>query len=216
MFGKRRAAIKRAASEREPVDPGRFGDPVAKATEWGPAQAGGMNFCTRKLVAVDETRLEFRASGRAQLLSAGFLLVGLSAVVDFARRAAPGALGPQELIGILFGCVCMVGGGVSGYRGRVPIVFNRRKGYFWKGWRSPDEVFDKGRIRHFAPLDDIHAIQLLAEYCPGKRPYFSYELNVVLKDGRRIHVVDHGDETRLREDAELLAAFLDKPIWDAI
>ena len=67
-----------------------------------------------------------------------------------------------------------------------------------------------------APLSSIHALQLLSEFVSGsKSSYHSYELNLVLNDGSRINVVDHGNLDRLRSDANTLSRFLDKPIWDA-
>ncbi len=49
----------------------------------------------------------------------------------------------------------------------------------------------------------------------NKSSYYSYELNLVLDDGSRINVVDHGNLDRLRGDAQTLSRFLDKPVWDA-
>ncbi len=67
-----------------------------------------------------------------------------------------------------------------------------------------------------APLSSIHALQLLSEFVSGsKNSYHSYELNLVLNDGSRINVVDHGNLERLRADASTLSQFLDKPVWDA-
>ena len=67
-----------------------------------------------------------------------------------------------------------------------------------------------------APLSSIHALQLLSEFVSGsKSSYYSYELNLVLNDGSRINVVDHGNLERLRSDASALSRFLDKPVWDA-
>ena len=43
----------------------------------------------------------------------------------------------------------------------------------------------------------------------------SYELNVVLQDGSRRNVVDHGNLDALRADARELAMFLVVPLWDA-
>jgi hypothetical protein len=57
----------------------------------------------------------------------------------------------------------------------------------------------------------------LTEYVSGnKSSYYSYELNLVLDDGSRINVVDHGNLERLRSDAQTLSQFLGKPVWDAI
>ncbi|RWX50781.1 hypothetical protein VU01_12641, partial [Candidatus Electrothrix marina] len=49
----------------------------------------------------------------------------------------------------------------------------------------------------------------------NKSSYCSYEINLVLQDGSRINVVDHGKKNRIREDAHALAEFLGKPLWDA-
>lgn len=66
-------------------------------------------------------------------------------------------------------------------------------------------------------LDDICAIQLISEYCSGDdSSYYSYELNLVLKDASRINVIDHGNKTRILEDTQILADFLDVPVWNAI
>ncbi|MGD9320846.1 MAG: hypothetical protein PVH99_12810, partial [Desulfobacteraceae bacterium] len=50
----------------------------------------------------------------------------------------------------------------------------------------------------------------------SKRSYYSYELNLVLRDSKRTNVMDHGDYEKLREDAQTLSQFLEKPVWDAI
>ncbi len=92
-----------------------------------------------------------------------------------------------------------------------PATFND-----WKGRQPPDQVFDPSTLKHCTPLSRIHALQLIAERCHGKnQSYYSYELNLVLDDGQRINVVDHGNCNALREDARALAAFLGKPVWDA-
>ena len=41
-------------------------------------------------------------------------------------------------------------------------------------------------------------------------------MNLVLKDGKRLNVIDYGDEEQLRIDASQLAEMLDKPIWENI
>jgi hypothetical protein len=42
-----------------------------------------------------------------------------------------------------------------------------------------------------------------------------YEINLILKDSSRVHVVQHRSKKRIRQDAAVLAEFLDKPLWDA-
>ena len=87
---------------------------------------------------------------------------------------------------------------------------------FWKGRKAPNEVLDIHALKNACKLEDIYALQLIAEYVRGnKSSYYSYEMNLVLKDGNRLNVVDHGNQTKLREDAQALATFLKVPVWDA-
>ena len=124
----------------------------------------------------------------------------------------------NAILPLSIGFVFSIAGGCMLYFGTAPIVFDKREGRFWKGRRAPDEVFDRTVIKHLAALEEIHALQLISEQCSNSDgpSYRSYELNLVLKNGRRINVVDHGDQNKLREDAETLSAFLEVPTWDAI
>lgn len=53
-------------------------------------------------------------------------------------------------------------------------------------------------------------------YVVAKKPYYTQELNLVLKNGKRLTVLSHADKVRIREDAKELAEFLDIAVWDAI
>ena len=71
--------------------------------------------------------------------------------------------------------------------------------------------------RESSSLHEIHAIQLIREYCVGsKNSYHSYEMNLVLKTGWRFNVTDHGSLGAIREDGKRLAEYLSIPVWDLI
>lgn len=220
MFEKLLEKMKSMAGARASFDPSSFDDPVAMQTAWTPAKSGGANFQTHKLVVVNSDRLEFRASIGAKLFYLVFLIVGLGVLAGFySSRLSSGGLSfnMNTIMPLLFGLIFAGVGGSMLYFGTAPIVFDKRKGYFWKGRTAPDEVLNRSSLKHFAELDHIHALQLVSEYCRGnKSSYHSYELNIVLEDGKRINVVDHGNRNKLRDDAGALSAFLKKPVWDAI
>jgi len=46
-------------------------------------------------------------------------------------------------------------------------------------------------------------------------PYYSHELNLVLKDCSRINATDYAMEDIIRHDARLLNRYIDAPAWDA-
>jgi len=216
MFEKLRTLV----DDPDPFDPSRFGDPVAQQTNWMPAKRGGANFRTRRLVHVTSNRIEFRASMGAILFFGLFLLGGLGFAVGFSLyHFSEGTFlfRADTVLPSLFGIVFAAVGGYLIYLGTAPIVFDKTKGFFWKGRMTPGEMLDSNALKHFAGLEEIHALQLISEHCRGqKSSYYSYELNLVLKDGKRINVVDHGNLKKLREDAETLSQFLDRPLWDAI
>ncbi len=179
----------------------------------------GRNFKTHNLVNVDYSRIEFRSSVGAKLFYLVFLLVGLGVMIGISvSKISDGTFGlnAETLLMLAFGLVfASVGGGLL-YYGSAPVVFDKKACYFWKGRKSPREVFNKSSIKHLAKLEDVHAIQLISEYVRGnKSSYHSYELNLVLKDASRINVIDHGNKKSIRENAETLS-FLNKPVWDAI
>jgi hypothetical protein len=220
VFGKLLAKIRRMVGERRSFDPRVLDDPVALQTDWFPAKGGGTNFRTHKLVRANPNRMAFRVVIGAMAFYSVFLAMGVGILVGFFSTTIPSGkagLNAETVLSVVFGLVFACAGGAMWYFGTVPIVFDKQKGYFWKGRTAPDEVFDKSQLKHFATFEDIHALQLVSEYCRGdKSSYYSYELNLVLADGKRINVVDHGNREKLREDADALAEFLDRPVWDAI
>jgi hypothetical protein len=219
MLKKLAMKLKMMAEGQASFDPSTLDDPVAMQTEWTPARGGGASFKTHKLVTAGTNRLEFRAAAGARVFYSIFLLIGVGVVVGFTFALVAGKIpkiDPGLIIPFLVGTVFAGVGGALLYFGTAPIVFDTQKGYFWKGRKAPDEVFNKSSIKHLAKLEEIHALQLISEYCRSdKSSYYSYELNLVLQDATRINVVDHGNKAKLREDAATLSAFLDTPIWDA-
>ncbi len=212
--------LRNLSDNRTTFDPSQFDDPIAMQTGWTPAKGGGANFRTHKLVEANSNRLEFRSSIGAKLFYFIFFIVGMGLLIGFsAYRVSSGEFSADvdTLIPLLLGLVFAVVGGCMLYFGTAPIVFDKQKGSFWKGRKAPNEVLDRKVLKDFAELDEIHALQLISEYCRGdKSSYYSYELNLVCKDGKRINVVDHGNQNKLRDDAQTLSAFLERPVWDAI
>jgi hypothetical protein len=195
-------------------DPSLLGDPVAMKTGWDPASSGSTNIATHKLVEVSPQRLEFRATIKAYLASAAFLMIGMGFLGHAAKNTS--SLVP----GVIFFGI----GALMIYFGSIPFVFDQREGYLWKGRKKPEsDAVEKHSARKIAQLDDVHAIQFLYERVKSQTPskgsrwrYMdTYEMNIVIGDGSRVSVVRHGDKERLLTDAAKLSIFLGKPIWNA-
>ncbi len=194
------------------VDPSSFNDPVAKITDWSPAKGGGSNFRTHRIVTVSPDRVEFKISVGGFLFCFAFIAIGVGAPVGILLSAETSN---ARIFGISFGAIFATVGLVMLYCFASPRVFDKSKGYYWKGRKSPDN-YDLSSIKEYTELSRIHALQIISEHCSGNdSSYYSYELNLVLKDGARINVIDHGSRKKLCQDAEVLADFLNVPIWDA-
>jgi hypothetical protein len=192
---------------RPPIAPTQFGDPLATQIEWTPAARGGASFTTHRLRQVGLDCMQFRKSAGMVLFALAFLLPGIGVFVAgvVTLDQGPGWFG--VLFGLVFG-----GAGVLLLHGGRPATFDRHRGWYYKG-REPTGPEPSGVVR----LADVHALQILSEHCSGSKgsSYFSYEINLVLEDGTRINVIDHGSRSHVRADAAKLAEFLDVPVWDA-
>lgn len=220
MFEKMKAKIEElkelAKKGKQPADLSQFNDPLTEQVKWTPAKGGGTNIRTHKLVEKSPMRMAFRPTAGALFFYLIFLFAGLGVSVGITASAmSKGNFKAELLFPIGIGLVFIIIGACLTYFGTNPIVFDLQNGYFWKGRKDPERVFDINKIKHCVRLKEIHALQVLSEYCSGnKTSYYSYELNLVLKDGTRLNVVDHGNLKKLREDAGKLAKFLNKPVWD--
>ena len=109
-----------------------------------------------------------------------------------------------------------------------PVIFGGAGALFYRSLLRHECTFDKftGQLvrgEKIHKLTDVCAIQLIRERIRSSgtgssshSSYDSYELNLVRRDGTRLNVTDHGSLSRIRADADLVAGYLNIPIWDVI
>ncbi|MEX2435247.1 MAG: hypothetical protein WD735_01100 [Balneolaceae bacterium] len=210
------------ASQREPFDASRFNDPVAEKTEWTPLKGGGSNFYTHKISTDSTGIIKFKPTIGAIIFYLIFILVGIGIPVGIligSSQSGESMAISETLFIILFGLVFFGAGSLLLYFSSKPIVFDKLMGMYWKSWKKPDPslIYSAHKSKDAIRLSDIRGLQLISEYIRSdKSSYHSYELNLVLMDGSRVNVVDHGNAVKLRNDAKILSEFLGKPVWDAI
>lgn len=199
-------------------DPATINDPVAHLTAWSPASPGGANFATHKLHMIHPQRAEFRCSGGMKLMSLVFLIFGFVIASIFGKPLIHGNLSweADQLVPLGFGVVFALAGGFMLRAALTPVVFDLNHGYFCKSRLKPEHTMDPSRIKNHARLSDVYALQLISERCRTKNgSYLSYELNLVLNDGNRINVIDHGNLGEIKRDARMIAELIHKPLWEA-
>ena len=203
--------------KQQGLDLSRFSDSLARKTAWDSlGKAGAANRGHRPVLA-GTGRLEFRPTLATKLTYLVFFTLGGGMAA--AAFAAIAHLNISTVLLLLGGlCLCCASL-LMLYRVATPIVFDKRSGSFWKG-RQAAGVMMADRLAEVSPiqLDDIHAVQIIAKHSTEHRFSYSYptqELNLILKDGNREHVVDAASLDQIRKDAQTLGMFLEKPVWDA-
>lgn len=214
FVNKVREAIDRAS---QPIAAPEFPDfPLASQTSWSPLQPGGSNFKTHTFNVIDDHHAGFSATIAARLFSMVFGGIGATIAVIgggmlFFRGMESLPVGP---VMVLFGLVFT---GVGVYIYRVfdrTIIFDLTDGLFWRGKR-PNLADSEQTPDTWCRIDEIAGIQVLREFVSSsKSSYYSYEINLVLKDASRRHVVDHGSLKQITNDAEQLGEFLQVPVWN--
>lgn len=174
-------------------DPAVLKDPAALTADWKPLRPGGANFVTHRLVQAGDARMQMKPTLGLLLFGGLFFLVGVGISL--------GGVSQAEWFMVVFGLpFAAVGAFVLWPK---LVVFDREGRKFTS---KQQEV----------PFTSIHALQLLAERVSSSEDpdFWSYELNVVLKSGERINVVDHAGLERIRGEARQLGALIGCPVWD--
>jgi hypothetical protein len=201
-------------------NPSSLNDEIAMNTEWNPKRRGGRNHGTHRLKEISMARVEFKISGMGILIPMLFVVVGIAVMVG---ATVGGIILSKDVLylGILFGGLSVLTGYLMLRNWTTPRVFDRNNGHYWIGRKEPD-IQQTGYSKDSCLLNEIHAIQILPEICrnmsggqSGKSTlYYSYELNLVLQNGRRMNVIDHSNLHQMRFDSEILSQFLGIPVWD--
>lgn len=194
-----------------------LGDEEAHEIDWSSViqgkgvKPGGHSFKTHNLIALNEV-IWFVPVVSIYLIGGIFLILGLSIsglacyfFLNGYQLLAFFAMFPIGILAIILG--------VANITKYSIIVLHKRIGLYWKGKKESTKI------------NEIKAIQLIKESVTKtnelsnlrglfnlKEKYFSYEINLVLKDGNRINVVDHANEKAANKQAMRLAQFLDVPL----
>ena len=207
-------------AKKSPFDPAVLNDPLALQIAWAPVNCGGANFRTHRLVTVHPYRMEFRPTAGLLMFGVFFIFMGscaFGAPMGLLFKTGTWSSALIAVLPMLIGIVFMLVGVAVIRNGNAPIVIDKEEKAVWKGKKSPREVFNVSELKVYAEIKNIYALQLISERCRGsKSSYTSYEMNLVLKNDKRINLVDHGNRQKLIADAQIVAEFLGVPLWNAL
>lgn len=163
---------------------------------WEAASEGGSSFKIKSMHMKDK-RIVFKRSIRFVLFHLPVIIPGLLAlIIGVPFFVSEGVLG-MVIFMLVFGFV-LSGLGFYSLLKEKPFTMNLKSGeYYW------------GKGQNKGSISNIHSLQLLSKgICNTSSPYTSFELNLVLNNGERITVLDHGDYHHVKNSAERLSAIL--------
>ena len=177
---------------------------------------GGASFKTNVLIESSSSKLVYKPTIGTAIFCFIFLAVGLGVLYFNTIHLfnADSSIKNFNWFLIIFGLIFSTAGGVMFYKFYKPRVFDKQLGIYYKAYR-PNISYNRNSI-NVIPLKSISALQIIGEHVKSdKGSYKSFELNLVLSDGSRKNVVDHGNLKSIINDAEILSSFLNIPIWHA-
>jgi len=203
----------RGKDNEEVFDPRSFHHPLASVVEWTPLKGGGANFKTCELKFDEmQSKLEVKPTNGMILFCAVFWLIGACTIVGSIASIIFYEFNFTAVFLFFFGAIFLSVGLGMRYFALIPKVFDKRIGYYFVG--------EQERPKEGCLLDEIVAIQIIDEQMKnskGYKSYFSFEINLVLKNAKRINVIDHGEIAVVRKQAADIQNFLGQHItvWDS-
>lgn len=200
--------------KKEDMNLEQFNDPLALEIDWMPLKSGGANFQTKTLKKVSSSVYKFQLSTGAKIFIGLFAAIGIGILLIVTFVSLNGNASNMIFLGV-FGLVFTLVSFLIFKAMAKPVVFDSNLGMMWKGKQAPKLSGDQKKNQDIVYFNDVHALQILSERVRTKNgSYLSYELNLVLRDGKRINVIDHGKQSQILIDAEEISRLLGKPIWD--
>lgn len=215
MFEKIRAHLnKQQAAKSIQPDVSQLNDSVALKAEWHPLKSGGASFKTNNLVKLSSSVYRYQLSNGGKLFLAIFGFIGLIFILFGLTILIIGKLVMSMLLlgfGLIF---CLIS--YSLYKVMAyPKVFDASLGIYWVGHRRPKLAGNRQSKQQLVYFSEIHALQVLSKRVRSKNGSFTcYEINLVLNDGLRLNLVNHGNYAEILADAVTLSALLSKPVWN--
>ena len=171
----------------------------------GPLVPGGVSFQSMHLVFRQDS-ITVKATWKLHLGYMLFMTIG-TGLFCFGMFSHKAPVWPAVIMGALFASVALIGLLTMILKKTFPL-FDMVDGMFYpKGFTRDGSGISLKQLDH---------LEILKERVYNKNgSYDSYELNVVLKDGSRYNIMDHGADKLLLADAKQLAEKLSLPLINA-
>ncbi len=186
-------------------DPTEFKDEIASRTQWDAFRKATGNFNTHKLVDKPGYGMAYKPAAGFYFLTGMFMFLGGITTVTIIGQAIQQSnpLNGDVLFPAAFGLVFFIIG-ICLFRFMArPIVFD-----------SANRSMDLREDRTY--FSDMYAIQLIVQRGSKHR---NYQVNLVMRNADRVHVMNYADSSTARTDAARIAdvtGISPDKIWDTL
>lgn len=206
LFGFIIEALRKPRPESRP----NINDPIASKTKWNNLSSD-QEYQTHKIVKTHPMGFEMQLTWVFKLFTYCFLIFTTGLFLAYIKDPVEKEIG-EIMIFVVIVVFCYV---VIYFKFMTTKCFDLENGYYWTRYslmsnEIPNRIRKKRFGKNFTRLDEIHALQIK----DAIRRKMMYELNLVLKNGNRIHVVMYDDPQKARQDFENLANHLQVPLWN--
>ena len=180
----------------------------AQKVSWKPLNQENSPLTNMNLKSI-EGSLEFHLSVLSRFLYATLIVLG-SIFIMFATYELLSYHFQATFMAITVGYILFGLGLYKFSKQNIPLVFDKKKNLYFKELESNQKKDETS-------LNNIHALQLISS---NDKEKVKAELNLVLKDGKRVHVCSYENSENLhekiQEDANKIADYINKPVWNAL
>ncbi|WP_233900026.1 hypothetical protein [Tenacibaculum piscium] len=183
-------------------------DEIGQKISWNALESSGSNFASETFKKTPQG-YKITGSSFTKVFAWSFFLIGLNYVaVSFYEYYQTSDIPLSFMKG---GKLFFTSGGVFLIVGVILLFMFSPKVYIYTRKRK---IIVGGKILLF---QEVYALQVLEKFISGSSSsgsYFSYELNLITKDGTRYNLLNHGDKTYILSDMIKISQLLKVPVWN--
>ncbi|MCD8453754.1 hypothetical protein PJW08_01930 [Tenacibaculum finnmarkense] len=183
-------------------------DQIGQTISWDGVESSGSNFASETF---KKTAQGYKITGSSftKVFAWSFFLIGLNYVaVSFYEFYQTSDIPLTFMKG---GKLFFTSGGVFLIVGVILLFMFSPKAYIYTRKRK---IIVGAELLTF---QQVHALQVLEKFISGSSSsgsYFSYELNLITKNGVRYNLLNHGDKTYILSDMLKISKLLKVPVWN--
>jgi hypothetical protein len=191
----------------------KFDDPIAQETNWFRMVQTSYKFQNKEIINNNDAMETEHTMGAFLFLAliffaSSYFFYTVSDVIFNYKD-------PMDLLLLLSIVVPIIVIADTFYFVSGKLTINKKSDTYYHGRKMNYKEQDSMAYHEYeGKVSDIHALQILRKKCHmNGKGYTAYELNFVLKNSKRVSVLNHNKLHKIKDNAKALSQYLNVPIW---